>query len=117
MTYRNQVFFSDKFMMQVEPRKYSIYREAAVDAITVALEESLTDEKIQEKCCRALLILGGRFSFSREVANESWILKPAGFNDRCEGNSLDNDENDLPVDDSTPLVCLISVHHRTFLSL
>ncbi|KAK9122655.1 hypothetical protein Sjap_012257 [Stephania japonica] len=62
-----------------EPRKYSIYREEAVDSITAALESSLDDEKIREQCCRALLILGGQFSFSGEVVIESWLLRRAGF--------------------------------------
>lgn len=93
-------------MLQVEPRKYSIYREAAVDAITAALDESVKDESVQEKCCRALLILGGRLSLSGELVTESWILKQAGFNEYgCEVNSLNNEENDLLVHDSIDLVC------------
>ncbi|GMP91982.1 hypothetical protein CsSME_00042416 [Camellia sinensis var. sinensis] len=51
----------------VEPRKYSIYREEAVDAITVALDGSLYNEKIRAKCCRALLILGG------QEEREDWL--------------------------------------------
>lgn len=94
-------------MIQEEPQHYSIYREAAVDAITVALEESLTDEKIRENCCRALLILGRPFSVSTKLVSESWILKQAGFNNGCEVNSLNNEENDLLVD--VLLVCLTFV--------
>ncbi|XP_044483410.1 putative E3 ubiquitin-protein ligase LIN-1 isoform X2 [Mangifera indica] len=88
----------------VEPRKYSIYREAAVDAISLALDESLTSENVREKCCRALLILGGRLSCSGELVTESWILKQAGFNEYCcEVNSLNNEENDLVINDSIDL--------------
>ncbi|KAK2641376.1 hypothetical protein Ddye_023139 [Dipteronia dyeriana] len=87
----------------VEPKKFSIYREAAVDAITMALDESLTDDKVREQCCRALVILGGRFSFSGELMTESWILSQAGFDDGCEVNSPENKENNLLVDDFVTL--------------
>ncbi|XP_044507006.1 putative E3 ubiquitin-protein ligase LIN isoform X2 [Mangifera indica] len=84
----------------VEPRKYSIYREAAVDAITMALDGSLTDDSVQEKCFRALLILGGRLSLSGELVTESWILKQAGFNEYgSEVNSLHNEEIYLQDDE------------------
>ncbi|KAK9156620.1 hypothetical protein Scep_003194 [Stephania cephalantha] len=72
-----------------EPRKYSIYREEAVDSITVALECSLNDEKIREQCCGALLILGGQFSFSGEVVIEGWLLRQAGFCDAGENCQID----------------------------
>ncbi|XP_047973712.1 putative E3 ubiquitin-protein ligase LIN isoform X2 [Salvia hispanica] len=56
------------------------YRQNAVDALTTALVSSLTDnEKVQNKCCRALLILGGFFSSSGKLMTEDWILKLAGF--------------------------------------
>ncbi|XP_040991013.1 putative E3 ubiquitin-protein ligase LIN [Juglans microcarpa x Juglans regia] len=87
----------------VEPKKYSIYREKAIDAITVALEDSLVDEKVQEKCCQALLILGGRFSFSGKLLTGSWTLKQAGFKDICGGNSLENEDENLLVDDTISL--------------
>ncbi|PSR86869.1 E3 ubiquitin-protein like [Actinidia chinensis var. chinensis] len=77
----------------VEPRKYSIYREEAVNSISVALDGSLSDEKIQAKCCRALLILGGRFSSSGKIMTEDWILKQTGFLDGPDRNSLENEEN------------------------
>lgn len=92
--------------LQVEPKKYSIYREEAIDAITVALEDSLVDEKVQEKCCQALLILGGRFSFSGKLLTGSWTLKQAGFKDICGGNSLENEDENLLVDDTISLVQL-----------
>ncbi|XP_057797907.1 putative E3 ubiquitin-protein ligase LIN-1 [Salvia miltiorrhiza] len=58
----------------------NIYRQKAVDALSTALIRSLTDdEKIQKKCCRALLILGGFFSSSGKLMTEDWILKLAGF--------------------------------------
>ncbi|CAK7339196.1 unnamed protein product [Dovyalis caffra] len=74
----------------VEPQKYSIYRKEAVDAIAVALESSLTDEKVREKSCRALIILGGPFSAPRDLQTESWILKKAGFDKNHEVNSRED---------------------------
>lgn len=97
-------------MLQVEPRKYSIYREAAVDAITMALDGSLTDDSVQEKCFRALLILGGRLSLSGELVTESWILKQAGFNEYgSEVNSLHNEEIYLQVHDFVDLACIFYI--------
>ncbi|XP_063935365.1 putative E3 ubiquitin-protein ligase LIN isoform X1 [Daucus carota subsp. sativus] len=77
----------------IAPKKYSIYREEAVDAIVVALESSLTDDKIRENCCHALLVLGGRFSLSGKVMIEDWILKIAGFIDCHEPELLDSNED------------------------
>lgn len=93
--------------LQIEPKKYSIYREEAIDAITVALEDSLVDEKVQEKCCQALLFLGGCFSFSGKLLTRSWILKQAGFKDSCGGSSLENQDENLLVDDTISSVQLL----------
>lgn len=87
----------------VEPRKYSIYREEAVDAITEALDASLADEKIRENCCRALLILGGRFSSSGKLLTYSWILNQAGFNVDPTENSPEIEENVSLLDDASSL--------------
>ena len=87
-------------MLQVEPRKYSIYREEAVDSISVTLDGSLSDEKIRAKYCRALLILGGRFSSSGMIMTEDGILKQTGFLDGPDTYSLENnEENDVEVDE------------------
>ncbi|XP_061981236.1 putative E3 ubiquitin-protein ligase LIN-1 [Populus nigra] len=80
----------------VEPRKYSIYRKEAVHAISMALESSLTDEKVREQSCRALNVLGGIFSASGNSSTESWILKQAGFDKNHEVNSR---EDNLLLDD------------------
>ncbi|XVF04603.1 hypothetical protein REPUB_Repub05bG0098500 [Reevesia pubescens] len=81
----------------VDPRKYGLYRQDAVDVITAALYSSLVDEEVREKCCRALLILGGRFSLSGKLLIEGWILKLAGFNDNRE---VIEKEKDLDIDDT-----------------
>ncbi|XP_043811300.1 putative E3 ubiquitin-protein ligase LIN-1 isoform X4 [Manihot esculenta] len=80
----------DLLLLQVEPQKYSIYRDEAVDAIAGSLEDSLTDGKILKKSCTALLALGGRFSSSGKSLTESWMLKQAGFNDNYETNSKED---------------------------
>ncbi|XP_038999024.1 putative E3 ubiquitin-protein ligase LIN-1 [Hibiscus syriacus] len=84
----------------VDPKKYGLYRNQAVDAITEALDSSLIDEEVREKCCRALLILGGRFSLSGKLLTEDCILKVAGFKDDHEANSIKK-EADLYFDDSS----------------
>ncbi|PIA53158.1 hypothetical protein AQUCO_00900038v1 [Aquilegia coerulea] len=85
------------FDLLVEPRKYSIYREEAVDSITVALQCSITDEKVRAQCCRALLILGGHMSFSGELLIENWLLRYAGFYDGCDSKNLDNVEENSKI--------------------
>lgn len=65
-----------------QQQKYSIYREEAVDTISSAMDASLSNEKVQEACCKALLILGGRISFSGKVMTEDWILKKAGSDNK-----------------------------------
>lgn len=90
--------------LQVETQKYSIYKEEAIDAITVALEDSVVDEKVREKCSRALLVLGGRFSFSGKLLTENWILKISGFENICEVNSLDGEYENLVIDDTVSSV-------------
>lgn len=63
----------------MEPQKYSVYREEAVDAITMALDSSLYNQSVREQCSRVLLILGGSFSSAGKIMTEDWILKQAGF--------------------------------------
>ncbi|KAM7502740.1 hypothetical protein LguiB_001644 [Lonicera macranthoides] len=87
----------------VEPKKYSIYREEAVDALTVALESCLLDEKVREKCCKALLILGEHFSFSGKIMTEDWFLKQSGFLQGPESEIFEIGEDKLLVDEKIPL--------------
>ncbi|XP_076895265.1 putative E3 ubiquitin-protein ligase LIN [Bidens hawaiensis] len=74
----------------VDQQKYSIYREEAVDAITSALDTSLYDEKVRETCCRALIIMGGRISFSGKVITQDYILEKAGLFNRQESDVLED---------------------------
>ena len=89
--------------LQIEPNKHSIYREEAVDALTVAMDISLSDEKVREKCCRAVLILGGRFSCSGKLMTEDWILKQAGF---LQGP--DHEEDKVLVENIPLVRCFLS---------
>ncbi|KAJ9540507.1 hypothetical protein OSB04_027013 [Centaurea solstitialis] len=95
-------------MADVDQQKYSIYREEAVDTISSALDTSLSNEKVREACCRALLILGGHISSSGKVVTEDWILKNAGFFDRPESDALDDKitikDNILPDNDEEEAV-------------
>ncbi|RZC00454.1 putative E3 ubiquitin-protein ligase LIN-1 [Glycine soja] len=68
------------FDLLVEPQKFGIYREVAVNAIAEALDASLNDEKGREKCCRALLILCSHFSSTGKIPTMTSILKQAGYN-------------------------------------
>lgn len=88
------------FDLLAEPRKYSIYREEAVDAISLALDLSLNDENVQESCCKALLIFGGHFSFSQMVSPEDWILKQEGCSETYKAITCDNEQYGFLADDT-----------------
>ncbi|KAK2979264.1 hypothetical protein RJ640_009674 [Escallonia rubra] len=77
-----------------DPLKSSVYREEVVEAIIAALDCQIYDEKVQEQSARALLILGGRFSYSGEPAAEKWLLKQAGFAESS-GDSCHRRNNDI----------------------
>ncbi|KAL5577667.1 hypothetical protein UlMin_019366 [Ulmus minor] len=66
-----------------DPSECSIYREEAVEAIIAALDYQICEEKekVQEQAARALLILGGQFSYTGEASIEHWLLQQAGFNE------------------------------------
>ncbi|CAI9090475.1 OLC1v1025253C1 [Oldenlandia corymbosa var. corymbosa] len=65
----------------------SVYREEAIEAIVKALDcHQVVNEKVQAQCAKALLILGGHFTYTGEPAAEEWLLKQAGFDE----NSLDS---------------------------
>ncbi|XP_042755317.1 putative E3 ubiquitin-protein ligase LIN isoform X1 [Lactuca sativa] len=88
-------------LMVDQQQKYSIYREEAVDTISSAMDASLSNEKVQEACCKALLILGGRISFSGKVMTEDWILKKAGSDNKItiKDNVLMDTEDEEAVED------------------
>ncbi|KAF5187327.1 Transducin/WD40 repeat-like superfamily protein [Thalictrum thalictroides] len=59
----------------------SVYREELVDAIVEALDCKKSNKKVQEQSGRALLLLGGRFTFVGKASVENWLLKQAGFDE------------------------------------
>ncbi|KAL3851574.1 hypothetical protein ACJIZ3_013456 [Penstemon smallii] len=67
-----------------DPLECSIYREEAVDTIVNALDSSFLDEKVQDQTARALLLLGGHFSYTGEPDIEEWLLRKAGFQDNLQ---------------------------------
>ncbi|XP_011001312.1 PREDICTED: putative E3 ubiquitin-protein ligase LIN isoform X3 [Populus euphratica] len=60
----------------------NLYREEAVEAITESLECHNCSTKVQEQSAKALLMLGGCFSYSGEASAEEWLLRQAGFHER-----------------------------------
>ncbi|KAE9461479.1 hypothetical protein C3L33_06592, partial [Rhododendron williamsianum] len=72
------------FMLQGDPLKCSVYRQEAVEAITAALDCQVCSELVQEQSARALLMLGGRFSYTGEATTEKWLLKEAGFDENSD---------------------------------
>lgn len=87
------------FATQVEPQKLGIYIETAVNAIADALDAGLDNEKIQNKCCKALLILCGHFSSNGKIITDTTVLKQAGYkNGSSELKSPSYDEEDQQLD-------------------
>lgn len=71
-------------MLQGDPLKCSVYRQEAVETITAALDSQVYNELVQEQSARALLMLGGRFSYTGEATTEKWLLKEAGFDENLD---------------------------------
>ncbi|KAK8551370.1 hypothetical protein V6N13_119840 [Hibiscus sabdariffa] len=69
-----------------DPLRLSVYREDAVDAIVDALDCEKCDDKIQEQSARALMMLGGCFSYNGEATTENWLLEQAGFSEKLGGS-------------------------------
>lgn len=89
--------------MQSKRHNNKIHRQEAIDTLSDALNESISDEKVEKNCCRALLILGGIFSSSGKLMTEDWILKLAGF---LSGPDADDESNDISADGIVMKVCL-----------
>ncbi|XWS19934.1 hypothetical protein CRYUN_Cryun31cG0058700 [Craigia yunnanensis] len=64
-----------------DPLRCSVYREEAVEVIIEALDCEKCNDKIQEQSARALMMLGGRFSYMGEATTENWLLQKAGFHE------------------------------------
>ena len=88
-------------VLQSETQTSNIYRQEAVDALTIALERSLSDKKFEKKCSRALLVLGGFFSSSGKIMTEDWILKLGGFLNGPDWDIADIEADDIAIDATT----------------
>ncbi|KAG2688106.1 hypothetical protein I3760_09G078600 [Carya illinoinensis] len=61
--------------------KSSVYREEAVEAMITSLDCKICNDEVQEQSARALMMLGGRFSYTGEAWAERWLLQQAGFHE------------------------------------
>jgi hypothetical protein len=80
----------------VEPHRDSVYREEAAKIITHSLRCSLSEENVVANIRKALLLLGGHFSFSGDLLAEDRMLKQAGFVD---GSRVTRADSDAAVQD------------------
>uniref|UniRef100_A0ACD5UUP9 Uncharacterized protein n=1 Tax=Avena sativa TaxID=4498 RepID=A0ACD5UUP9_AVESA len=74
-----------------EPRRNNTYREEASRTLTESLRRCLTDENAVPNTRKALLMLGGHFSFSGDLLAEDCMLKQAGFVDNSPSTSVATD--------------------------
>uniref|UniRef100_A0A0D9W8M9 RING-type E3 ubiquitin transferase n=1 Tax=Leersia perrieri TaxID=77586 RepID=A0A0D9W8M9_9ORYZ len=80
----------------VEPHRDSVYREEAAKIITHSLKLCLSEENVVANTRKALLLLGGHFSFSGDLLAEDRMLKQAGFVD---GSRVTHADSDATVQD------------------
>ncbi|XP_027355012.1 putative E3 ubiquitin-protein ligase LIN-1 isoform X2 [Abrus precatorius] len=66
-----------------DPVKGSLYRTEAIEALVVALNCQICNDRVQKQSARALLLLGGHFSYSGESLMEKSLLQKAGFQEIC----------------------------------
>jgi hypothetical protein len=57
-------------VLQEDNFKGGIYREEAIDAIIAALNCQICDDRVQQQSAKALLLLGGHFSYAGESLME-----------------------------------------------
>uniref|UniRef100_A0A0E0DHP1 RING-type E3 ubiquitin transferase n=1 Tax=Oryza meridionalis TaxID=40149 RepID=A0A0E0DHP1_9ORYZ len=81
---------------EVEPHRDSVYREEAAKIITHSLRRCLSEENAIANTRKALLVLGGHFSFSGDLLAEDRMLKQAGFVD---GSRVTRADSDAAVQD------------------
>lgn len=75
-------------MLQEDNFKGSIYREEAIDAIVAALNCEMCNDRVQQQSAKALLLLGGQFSYAGESLMEKLLLQKAGFQEICLDDSF-----------------------------
>ena len=62
-----------------------------METIIAALDCQACDEKFQQQSSKALMILGGRFSYTGEASTERWLLQQAGL-EEISGDSFQKTE-------------------------
>lgn len=67
----------------MEPRRHSLYREEAVEALVTSLS-SEENSSAQLEAAKVFVSLGGRFSYSGQSLVEAWLLETAGMEGRFE---------------------------------
>ncbi|TVU16025.1 hypothetical protein EJB05_39572, partial [Eragrostis curvula] len=75
----------------VEKHSNSTYRDEAARIVTHSLRCCLSDDKVVPNTRKALLLLGGHFSFSGDLLAEDWMLKQAGFMDDARVTPINSD--------------------------
>lgn len=75
----------------MEPNINSTYREEATKTITHSLRCCLSDGNVVPNTRRALLLLGGHFTFSGDLLAEDLMLKQAGFIDHSQATAASSD--------------------------
>ncbi|KAJ1272402.1 hypothetical protein BS78_06G199400 [Paspalum vaginatum] len=70
-----------------QDRNSDQYREEAAKIITHSLRCCMSEDNVVPNTRRALLLLGGHFSFSGDLLAEDWMLKQAGFIDISQASS------------------------------
>lgn len=78
-------------LLQVEQNSDNTYREAAAKVIADSLRCCLSDDNTALQTRKALLLLGGHFSFSGDLLAEDWMLTHAGFIDDSRATPVDSD--------------------------
>lgn len=84
--------------------KGSIYREEAIEAIVAALNCQMCDNRVQQQSAKALILLGGHFSYAGESLMENLLLQKAGFQEFCLEDSFPPCK-EIVVYDSIHKVC------------
>ncbi|KAG8385135.1 hypothetical protein BUALT_Bualt03G0010300 [Buddleja alternifolia] len=104
-----------------DPLGCSVYREEAIDTIVKALECGVFEEKIQEQSARALLILGGHFSYTGAPEVERWLLKKVALHENRDNRHVYlNEEEDKTMEiwqRKVAIVLLTSGNTRLFAAL
>ncbi|WVZ86868.1 hypothetical protein U9M48_033587 [Paspalum notatum var. saurae] len=70
-----------------QDRNSAQYREEAAKAITHSLRCCMSEDNAVPNTRKALLLLGGHFSFTGDLLAEDWMLKQAGFIDNSQASS------------------------------